>query len=106
MKEFLNKIKNIKINLLQGWIMVLVYPLYLVFFDYVKHDIITLILTIIFVVGTTVIMKSGGDVVENEKGEKIIKRKTVEPLKLKEVISATISNIISYTKNMFNKKTN
>ncbi len=97
MVERLEKLKERlfeKATLKHGIIMVAIYPIYLFLFDYVKHSNITMILTILFVIGITLILSKTGNIKENKEGEKQLVRRRKEPYGFKDIIDF-IKSIIS-----------
>lgn len=70
--------------------MVAIYPIYLILFDYVKHSNITLLLTIVFVIGTTTIISKGGRIKKNAKGEKTMVRRRRKPYSIMDIIKRMV----------------
>lgn len=81
-KELFNR----EISLTEGLIMIVLYPIYLLIFDYVKHDFVTFIMSIVFLIGVKTLYKYGGKEVIDEKGEKVLIRDKKKKLYYKELL--------------------
>ncbi len=85
-KRIINLITGVHVKVKHGVIMIMIYPLYLILIDYVKHSFLTLIFSITFVFGVIIIMSKGGKIKENEKGEKELVRKQEKPYKIMDLL--------------------
>lgn len=84
---------NHKISLLEGIIMIISYPIYLLIFDYVKHEIVTFIMSVIFLLGVKSLYKYGGKEVTDEKGKIYLVRDEQKKLNFKELFNKIITKI-------------
>lgn len=91
-KELLNR----EISLFEGILMIISYPIYLLIFDYVKYEVITFLMSIVFLIGVKSLYKYGGKEVINEKGQNVLVRDKDKKLNFKELLKEI--------KNKFNMK--
>ncbi len=95
------EIFNRKISLTEGLIMIVLYPIYLLIFDYVKHEFITFIMSIIFLLGVKSLYKHGGKEVTDEEGKIYIVRDKQKKLNFKDLFNKIITKINMKRKTFF-----
>lgn len=81
-KELLNR----EISLIEGILMIISYPIYLLIFDYVKYEIITFLMSVVFLLGIRTLYKFGGEYEINEKGKRILVRNKEKKINYKELL--------------------